>query len=200
MSSDARSRVYHEASSPATTEEAEQPKDPCSFDLHSFRALRLFQPGWITTEARRHGVVLHEKITEGIRGAAIEVHGILGPGLLESDPRGAIPDLSPIEPKEGGVVAQLQFACPSGWIRQHDPVKCDGSLSAFHLRVSVVHSLAIRSTCFFAGPDRRDDASSRRSAYRSLFAMFQAVTHSPPSFAKPRSRRRFSKSCMWPAP
>ena len=37
-----------------------------------------------TTEARRHGVRLHEQITEGALGAAIEVHGILGPGLLES--------------------------------------------------------------------------------------------------------------------
>ena len=38
----------------------------------------------ITTEKRRHGVLLHEQITEGILGAAIEVHGALGPGLLES--------------------------------------------------------------------------------------------------------------------
>jgi GxxExxY protein len=29
-------------------------------------------------------VLLHEQITEGILGAAIEVHGTLGPGLLES--------------------------------------------------------------------------------------------------------------------
>jgi len=29
-------------------------------------------------------VLLHEQITEGVLGAAIEVHGALGPGLLES--------------------------------------------------------------------------------------------------------------------
>ena len=29
-------------------------------------------------------MLLHEQITEGILGAAIEVHGALGPGLLES--------------------------------------------------------------------------------------------------------------------
>ena len=29
-------------------------------------------------------MLLHEQITEGILGAAIEVHGTLGPGLLES--------------------------------------------------------------------------------------------------------------------
>jgi len=29
-------------------------------------------------------VLLHEEITEGVLGAAIEVHGVLGPGLLES--------------------------------------------------------------------------------------------------------------------
>ena len=38
----------------------------------------------ITTETRRHGVLLHEQITERVLGAAIEVHGTLGPGLLES--------------------------------------------------------------------------------------------------------------------
>ena len=29
-------------------------------------------------------MLLHKKITEGMLGAAIEVHGILGPGLLEA--------------------------------------------------------------------------------------------------------------------
>ena len=29
-------------------------------------------------------MLLHEQITEGVLGAAIEVHGTLGPGLLES--------------------------------------------------------------------------------------------------------------------
>ena len=38
----------------------------------------------ITTEARRHGVLFEEELTEQIIGAAIEVHRILGPGLLES--------------------------------------------------------------------------------------------------------------------
>ena len=30
-------------------------------------------------------MLLHEQITEGVLGAAIEVHGTLGPGLLESE-------------------------------------------------------------------------------------------------------------------
>ena len=38
-------------------------------------------PESVTTEARRHGVL---KITEGVLGAAIEVHSAFGPGLLES--------------------------------------------------------------------------------------------------------------------
>ena len=41
-------------------------------------------PDSVTTETRRHGVLIHEQITEGVLGAAIEVHSALGPGLLES--------------------------------------------------------------------------------------------------------------------
>jgi len=39
--------------------------------------------GLITTEARKHGELVREQITEVLLGAGIEVHGTLGPDLLE---------------------------------------------------------------------------------------------------------------------
>jgi len=73
-----------------------------------------------------------------------------------SDPRGAIADASPMEPKEGGLL--LNFNAPvQGWDRQHDPMNYDGSLSA---QCPVVDSLAICLTYSCASLSYRISATS----------------------------------------